>query len=210
MKAWLLRPMPHNIPRMKEFRDNSIIAIGWPEIGSLTGKNKQEIHECLKDHPLNYAPQELGIATSTVNSFVNEMRQGDLVVVPYGNDVFFAEISSDYLFEPSKIAEGYPHQRNVKWIRGPVRRNEIFEDLRKSLRAPRTLADLSHHAENISRFVSNNLPLSNSATDNLEETYIEFEYPVRLETFATIRIPKDITQAEASRLGDFVKTLFFS
>ena len=209
MKVWLLRPKPHNIPRMKEFKDNNIIAIGWPELTSLAGKKKQEIREELKRHSLNYPPQELGIATSTVNSFVNEMREDDLVVVPDGNDIFFAKIISDYFFEPSNVAEGYSHQRKVEWIKGPVRRNDIFEELRKSLRAPRTLADLSHHADNIFRFVNDNLLIPNTTTQVLEENYAEFKYPIRLDTVATIRIPKNITQTEALRLGDFVKTLYF-
>lgn len=212
MKSWLLRPKPHNIPRMKEFLDQKIIAIGWPEITSLSGKNKIDIQNELSHHPLNYPPQELGIATSTVNSFVNEMRIGDLVVLPNGNDIFFARITSDYFYTKANVTEGYPHQRQVEWIKGPVRRNEIFDGLRKSLRAPRTLADLSHHTDKISEFIENGLALSTAISENAEifqKNLVEFQYPIRLNCVATIRIPKDITPAEASRLGDFVKTLYF-
>lgn len=94
-------------------------------------------------------------------------------------------------------------------IKGPVRRNDIFEELRKSLRAPRTLADLSHHADNIFRFVNDDLLIPNTTTQVLEENYAEFKYPIRLDTVATIRIPKNITQIAALRLGDFIKTLYF-
>ena len=212
MKSWLLRPKPHNIPRMKEFLNQNIIAIGWPEITSFSGKSKKDIQNDLSHHPLNYQPQELGIATSTVNSFVNEMRIGDLVVLPHGNDIFFAKITSDYFYAPANVAEGFPHQRQVEWIKGPVRRNEIFEGLRKSLRAPRALADLSHHTDKISDFIESGIaiPTTTTTTDEtFQENLVEFQYPIRLDTIATIRIPKDITQAEASRLSDFVKTLYF-
>ena len=202
MKSWLLRPMPHNINRMKEFRTQNIIAIGWAEITSLSGKNKNDIHAALSHHPLHYPPQELGIATSTVNSFVNEMRIGDLVVVPDGDDIFFAKITSDYFYSP----------RQVEWINGPVRRSELFEDLKKSLRAPRTLADLSHHTDKIFHFIENDFSTSQVPTEttaSTQETFAEFTYPIRLDTIATVRIPKDITQAEAARLSEFVKTLYF-
>lgn len=208
MKSWLLRPMPHNKLRIKEFLNKHIIAIGWPEITSFSGKTKEEIQTDLSHHPLNYQPQELGIATATVNSFVNEMRLGDIVVVPNENDIFFAKIISDYFYTADNVSDGYPHQRKVEWVKGPVRRTEIPDELRKSLRAPRTLADLSHHTDNILRFLDDNLP-PETTTNTLEETHVEFQYPIRLDTVATIRIPKNITQAEAARLSDFVKTLYF-
>ena len=208
MKTWLLRPMPHNILRINEFINSNIIAIGWPDISSLQGKTKSEIHEALSHHPLNYDPQELGIATSTVNSFVNEMREGDFVVVPNKNDIYFAKITTDYFYDSTKKDLGYPHQRTVEWIKGPIRRDKIFDDLKKSLRAPRTIADLSAHTDTLLTFLSNSS--STTLTSVVEEDiYATFEYPIRLGLVATIKIPKDITPTEASRLGDFVKTLYF-
>lgn len=209
-KAWLLRPLPHNINRMREFRDNDIIAIGWPEIPSLIGMSKNDIKKELKEHPLNYSPNELGIATSTVNNFVNGMRAGDIVVMPNGSDIFFGEITSDYFYDINKSSqkEGYPHQRKVRWMKGPVRRDDLYDELRQSLRAPRTLADLSHHLDSILNFVADE---NDTVIDpiNTNSDFAVFEYPVRLDTEATIRIPKDITQAEAQRLAEFVKTLYF-
>ena len=209
MKTWLLRPMPNNILRINEFRNANIIAIGWPELDSLKAKTKAEIHDALSHHPLNYEPQELGIATSTVNSFVNEMREGDLVVVPNKNDIYFAKITTDYFYDSSKKAEGYSHQRTVEWLKGPIRRNNIFEELKKSLRAPRTIADLSAHTDTLLAFISENTSNTPSLPGSDDSTYATFEYPVRLGVAATIKIPKDITPTEASRLGDFVKTLYF-
>ncbi|OPX88618.1 MAG: hypothetical protein A4E53_01873 [Pelotomaculum sp. PtaB.Bin104] len=209
-KAWLLRPMPHNIDRMREFRDNNIIAIGWPEVDSLVGKNKQTIKKLLNQHPLSYSPNELGIAAATVNTFVNDMRIGDVIVVPHGNNIFFCRITSDYFYEPTKAsqAEGYPHQRKVEWLKGPVRRDDLFDELRQSLRAPRTLADLSRHLDSILKFINDN-PYSPNDSIEPNDNFVVFEYPLRLDVVASIRIPKNITQVEAARLGDFVKTLFF-
>lgn len=33
--AWLIRPVPHGIPRVTEFKEKGIIAVGWPCIGNL-------------------------------------------------------------------------------------------------------------------------------------------------------------------------------
>jgi len=209
-KAWLVRPNPHNIYRMREFMDNNIIALGYPELNSLVGKSKDTIKDELNNCPLNYSPDQLGAATSTVTKFVNEMRIDDIVVVPDGNNINFCRITSDYYYEPTKSSqtEGYPHQRKIEWVKGPVRRDDIPEALRQSLRAPRALADLSHHINDIQNYINASAPVVQNTVESIEE-YAVFEYPVRLNKTATIRIPKNITQAESARLGDFVKTLFF-
>ncbi len=43
-RTWLIRPLPLNsVNRVQEFKENGFIAIGWPQIGSLEGKSKEEI-----------------------------------------------------------------------------------------------------------------------------------------------------------------------
>lgn len=207
-KAWLLRPNPHHIHRMREFLDEGIIAIGWPELGSLIGKAKEDIRTDLMPHP--YTPDQRGTATSTINRFVNEMRINDIVVIPDGDKIYFCSITSDYFFDPTKSGqtEGYPHQRKAKLLKGPKSRENIPLALRQSLRAPRALADLSHHINAILDYIG----VTTSAPQPAPQAnadYAEFDYPVRLDKIATIKIPVDITQAEAVRLSDFVKTLYF-
>ena len=49
--------------------------------------------------------------------FRSEMKQGDLVIIPYGNTAFRAigEIQGDYRFDPD--TDGYyPHRRDVRWL----------------------------------------------------------------------------------------------
>ena len=41
-KAWLVRAYPHGKYRFNEFRENNIVAIGWPGIGSLEYKPLKE------------------------------------------------------------------------------------------------------------------------------------------------------------------------
>lgn len=207
-KAWLIRPNPHNIYRMREFMNDNIVAIGWPELLSLAGKASDDIKKALKNTSLNYSPDQLGTATSTVNKFVNEIRIGDIIVVPDESNIYFCKIVSDYYYEPNKMSEGYPHQRKVEWLQGPIRRDDIPDALRQSLRAPRALADLSHHVKSIQTFLGNDDSDQQTNSDNDSE-YVTFDYPIRLNKVASIKIPKNITQAEAIRLGDFVKTLYF-
>jgi predicted Mrr-cat superfamily restriction endonuclease len=68
------------------------------------------------------------------------MGIGDLVlVVPKKSDfsgfVLFAEVAGDYRFDASLATdrEGYPHQRNVRWIRPRIARTHLPATLDKSI-----------------------------------------------------------------------------
>lgn len=205
-KVWLVRPFPHDVDRFTDFRNGQIIAIGWPEVPSLKGRDKNEIRSLLKNHPKKYSPSQLGAATSTVNTFVNGFSQGDRVLIPYEDEVFIGEIESDYFFEPTKVNEGYPHQRRIKWLKGPISRSDLPDEVRNSLRAPRTVADLSEHSLAIKMLLSNDpQPMTRERHE-----LMEVSYPLRTDLNCIVKIPKDITREEASRLSEFVKTLYFS
>jgi predicted Mrr-cat superfamily restriction endonuclease len=132
--------------------------------------------------------------------------KNDLVVVPYEDDIYFAQVISDYFFEPTKVNDGYPHQRKVKWLKGPVSRSQLPDDLRNSLRAPMTAADLSRHINLIKNFLNDD---SSEAVQS-SPALMDISYPLRTDLNCTIKIPEDITKEEAERLGDFVKTLYFN
>lgn len=206
VKAWLIRPFPHNIDRLSNFKSDNIIAIGWPEVSSFSGKDKNELREILKNYPENYSPSQLGAALATVNIFVNEMSEEDFVIIPYEDDIYFVKVTSDYFFEPTKVKDGYPHQRKIEWLKGPISRDQLPDDLRNSLRAPRTAADLSHHINIIKIFINSD------STESLQLTpaFMDVSYPLRTNLNCIVKIPKDITKEEADRLGEFVKTLYFN
>ena len=211
-KAWLLRPYPHNhdICRLDYFRENNLIAIGWPGIQSLAGKSRDQIKEILEGPPYNLQSLQLGNAYATIDLLVNQMQPQDYVLVPNGDEIYFAKITSSYEYDPEKDNddEGFPHQRKVTWLRGPISRSELPAVLRNSLKVHRTTADLSKHYDIIKAFAEGtDLPYQPS--EGPSSDFIVADYPIRPGVLAKISIPQDITQTEASRLGDFVKTLFF-
>ncbi len=211
-KAWLLRPYPHNhdICRLDYFRENNLIAIGWPGIQSLAGKSRDQIKEILEGPPHNLQSLQLGNAYATIDILVNQMQPQDYVLVPNGDEIYFAKITSSYQYDPEKDndTEGFPHQRKVTWLRGPISRSELPATLRNSLKVHRTTADLSRHYEIIKAFAEGT-DLPHQTSEVQPSDFIVVDYPIRPGVLAKISIPQDITQTEASRLGDFVKTLFF-
>ncbi|WP_163195261.1 restriction endonuclease [Clostridium thermarum] len=208
-KAWLVRPIPHGTNRIEEFKSNNIVAVGWPLIGNLTGKSRSDIKELLQKHPYNYTSLKLGNAYATIDILVNQMSKGDLILVPNNDDIYFGKIESDYIYDSSKDSdiEGYPHQRKIKWLNGPISRTQLPDSLRSSLKVQRTTADLSKHYTVI-KALSEGTPITNIVIPD-ENEFIDVEYPLRPGVLVKLSIPKNITITEASRLSDFVKTLYF-
>jgi restriction system protein len=201
MNTWLIRPVPHGTNRLQEFRSRNIIAIGWPDIGNLTGQSRESIKTLLASPPNNYTGLELGNAYATIDIFVNRINTGDIVLVPNGDDIYFAEVTSGYIFDATVVADGYPHQRRVRWL-ADTSRGSLSKELRSSLKVHRATADLSKHATEIVALATGN-PIPVTAT-------IDVSYPLRPDFNVDFKIPADITKNEADRLSTYLRSLYYS
>ena len=203
--AWLIRPYPHKQPRLSEFLSQKIIAIGWPCIGDLTGKSREELKETLSEPPYSYEGLILGNAYATIDIFVNQMAIGDLLLMPDGDDIYFGKISSDYYLESSvdNDKDGYPHQRKAEWLKNTSRK-ELSKELRSSLKVHRTTANLSHHYAEIDALIHDREVPAAAPTDT-----IDVSYPLRPDYNVSFSIPTDITADEAKRLSAYFASLYF-
>lgn len=202
MNAWLVRPNPHGKNRIKEFRSQDIVAIGWPETGSLAGLSREDLKTFLAGPPYNLSGLKLGNAYATVDIFINQIAVGDTILSPDGDDIYFAEIIGDYQFEEAADAEGYSHQRKVRWL-STTSRKELSKELRTSLKVHRATANLSHHAVEIRALAAGN-PVP------LHARTVEISYPLRPDFSVEFEIPADISKNEAERLSKYFHTLYFT
>ena len=206
--AWLVRAYPHNtnINRIEEFRSGNFVAIGWYELGSLKGCSGEEIRRRLTEQPYEMSGLALGNAYATVNLFVNRMQVGDLVLVPNGDDIHFAEITGEYRWENSYAngQTGFPHCRTVKWL-STVSRGDLSKRLRSSLKVHRTTADLSQHYDEIDALAHG----KSYQPTRTEPQVLEVSYPLRRNFSVSFQIPADMTRDEARRLMQYVETLYF-
>lgn len=206
--SWLVRPYPHGIHRLDEFMTGHLIAIGWPGIGDLTGKTREDLKAILSGAPYHLNGLALGNAYASVDIFVNQMQPGDLVLVPDGDDIFFGEITGNYRLEPSvdNNAGGYSHQRTVTWLAN-VARKDLSKELRSSLKVHRTTACLSRHTAEIDA-LAHGRPFAPEA-DNGSGS-IQVSYPLRPDFNITFSVPDNITKDEAGRLSNYFSTLYFA
>lgn len=210
MKAFLLRPVPGGVNRIDEFIKESIVGLGWSDFGDISGKNIDEIRQVIVDTveaPL--VSNKLGSLLSVYNIFVNTMSIGDLIVCPNNQDIHFGIIEGKYFYNKDCMDLDYAHQRSVKWL-SLHKRDELPEGLRKSLRVQRTIANLTKHLGIIEAFAYNNDEVLNVELDVENIDLVKNVYRLRPDLQIEISVPSDITETEAQRLGDYVKTLHWN
>ena len=203
MNAWLVRPQPNNVNKVAVFRSKNIVAIGWPELGDFSNTSREQIKELLAASSYQLEGIELGSAYATIDIFVNQMKEGDLILMPDGADIYFGKLVGSYFYN-SAIGcddENYPHQRKVEWL-SDVSRGELSKGLRSSLKVHRTTANLSQHVKEIDALAHGKQP-------TVQTKDIPVAYPLRSDYTVTFQVPADLTADEARRLSEYFLNLYF-
>ncbi len=150
-RAWIVRPNPHHEPRFTEFLRDEVVALGWPGLGSLAGKELLQIKEVLAARYRPKDRRDLGRSAGLLNTFVNLVSSGDWVLVPRPADgaVQVGEFRGGYIYNRAKEDDGYPHQRRVAWLFGelPIPRKRLPARVRETLRAQQPI--IATHASDL-------------------------------------------------------------
>ena len=106
------------------FLHKSCIAIGWAKMGDLAplGADREAFKARVAELFPEKKPGGIPVAAGQMFRFVHEMKPDDLVVYPSKQDrkVHLGRIEGAYRYDPS-AEPGYPHRRNVKWLKSEPR-----------------------------------------------------------------------------------------
>ena len=101
------------------FLNNSVIGIGWKEIGdlSLIPADREAFKEIYKQVFADSKPQAVATCAGMLFRFVHEIQIGDYVVFPskFDRKINIGIIEGDYTYLNS--ASNYVQQRKVKWLK---------------------------------------------------------------------------------------------
>ncbi|SYZ72202.1 hypothetical protein TRIP_C20317 [Candidatus Zixiibacteriota bacterium] len=178
-RAWVVRPYPHGKYRMQEFLEKGMVAIGWPSTGDLASKTRDEIGNILKTTYYTGASSgTLGQVTGIVNRFVNQIQEGDTIIVPDGNFIYLGTTTCTYEFRPELQADdqGYPHWVRVDWLfdKRPVVRAELPAILFDSLKGRQTVYGIPSEAiEPVIKSPDSYIAFDASVEFEYKRTYIE-------------------------------------
>ncbi|WHY77808.1 hypothetical protein QNH20_01105 [Neobacillus sp. WH10] len=135
MRVFMLRSKPHNIDRIDHFLKENEIAIGWSETGDLTGATKEDIRSILAD--LGYEGQSLLTNLGLVNSFINTMKEGDIVLIREGDRVHIGKVGS-YKWKKEYKEKFMTHTRPTQWL-AHVPFNDLNAQIQSLLKNIRTI-----------------------------------------------------------------------
>jgi 5-methylcytosine-specific restriction protein B len=108
----------HPRDRWPLMRDGACVAIGWPDLGDLSGYEKDAPSRERLTRQLGErypgSPQQVGRAANQVLNFARGIAEGDVVLACDGQAVLgVGRVAGGYSHEPGS---DFPHRRPVEWL----------------------------------------------------------------------------------------------
>lgn len=141
-KVWMVRAGRGSI-YISAFLSESIIAIGWNDVGDLNrGVTYEELKEKLNHVYPEWSQGKINQSTGQIWRFYNDFKIGD-VVITYDSNVrayFIGEIKSAYKFN-----KDYPqnHYRKIEWEEAPTYRDDLKIGSKNTLGSIMTVFEIS-------------------------------------------------------------------
>ena len=139
---------------------NGLIAIGWTQVGDLSlFKTREEMKKKFKLAYPDRSDPRVSIGAGILHRFANEMKKGDLVLVPLkvSREVLIGEISGDYSYGPKAISDVYPNIRRATWIK-KVSRDELSSPLRNAIGGIMAVFSVNPHLQEIKTLIAGKPP----------------------------------------------------
>jgi len=158
--VYVVRALPHGVNKENEFL-NGIISVGWPCLGDLSGKKKEEIEPIFNEAWPTHGPRNL----TQLYNFVT-IPIGTIVLTPSkaNRDIHIFVTTSSYYYNqdqdiesndaPNPLGKGNPHQIKVDYLK-TVTRNVFPANIQSALKAARrTVSNFSKYAVIIEAIVN--------------------------------------------------------
>ncbi len=204
-QAWGMRAKPHNHNRMVEFLANDIVALGWPGVGNLAGMDRRMLGKTVKKAYSIRDNRELGRNVGTLDTFVNRVKSGDLVVVPSpeDGDVYMGRFEGGYRYNRAAEKDSYPHQRRVKWLFGKRRtsRDELPSVIASALKAHQPIFSID--GGSLGQFVRHKTKQANSKGANVNDS--EFEALEGDIDIVPTRVARRVRRLREAKIAEALK-----
>jgi len=146
-EVWVVRA---DTPIVDRVEIASLVAIGWSQMGDLTGIGEREKFKEKYKSIYSESDMRVAIGAGQLYRFAREIDKADLVLTPLSasREVLIGEVTGDYMHNPSLISKDYPHIRTVKWLK-KLSRDSLSIPLRNSLGGLMTVFKVSEHLSEV-------------------------------------------------------------
>jgi predicted Mrr-cat superfamily restriction endonuclease len=119
-QAFVLRISPSEIDRFPEALQNNQLIIGWAYAEGLLEPTIEweQFREIIRTAYYSEEPnlRRAGAAAGHMWRFIQDMKVGDLVVVPHWSDFCIAEVTGPAFYDASKKEDDTAYRRPVIWL----------------------------------------------------------------------------------------------
>lgn len=149
-KYWVVRPNPSGILRITEFLQNEILAVGWLSEHNYEGKSDRNLYNLLEQNDPLAKEQAHNLQVGMIRRFVEEIKVGDVAMVPTVERIFVARVIGEYFYNETKVDEGYPHQRSVEWLTETgLPRHKLKTETRRAFRPQLAIYSLDRYLDEV-------------------------------------------------------------
>lgn len=143
-RFWMVRAGENSF-LIDRFLDRGMIAMRWEKMKDMSSfRNDEKLREEFEQRYPGAAP----IHKSAASKFRFGMTAGDLVLTHDSrtDEYIVGEISGDYRYELDPLHH-YDHIRAVKWNKGRIRRFDLSEQTRRTLRCQLALFEPNENVQ---------------------------------------------------------------
>lgn len=155
-------------PIEEKLTGDSIVGIGWPEIGDFRQFSRNTIKQKLVDR--GSRPQSAAINAGQLYRFANDIKEDDIVLTPIVpvKRVLIGKVTEKYHHNsPSDWDYILSNTLSVKWLRTDVPKSDLSLALDKTLRCGLTVYNANQHAHEVNQLVGGEI---DRTPDNQPET----------------------------------------
>jgi restriction system protein len=139
MKFWMVRAARNGL-LAADFKDKSLVAVGWARVGDLTSiQNLEQMRAAVASAFPDMKQGAVINSAGVLHKFRNVIKVGDAVVSydPERRTYLFGKVSSDYRYDPTVFDE-HPNIRSVEW-QSEISRDHLSAGSKNTLGSTLTL-----------------------------------------------------------------------
>ena len=144
--AWIVRAGNNN-ELVDTFVGESLVAVGWSELGDLSECNsREEIKERYREVYEKRKTGRVNTDSGQLHTFVNRFEEGDRVLT-YDKDAreyHAGTVAESYQFDPDGAPDEYPHSRPVDWEGDTLSRDSFTSSAQNTLGGALTVFSLGN------------------------------------------------------------------
>lgn len=173
--VYMVRCIPTGINKEIDFL-NGTLSVGWPCLGDLTGKDKNEVEKIFYENYSKDFTQLYNFITIPIGSIV-------LTPSTKNRDIHIFQTTSDYIYNeeqeienhnvPNPLEKGNPHQLHATLLK-TVSRDVFYRTLKGPiLAARRPVTNLSKYADRVELIVNDDTTKPTKIPNNYKDEAIE-------------------------------------